>query len=77
MCAKTRHNDSCVMAFGRPSPAGQCPRCDELRNGAKPRAGWNAQKAADESRRLAAIRHHYTSGECARTCGPVCVRFDP
>ena len=34
---KTYHNEKCTMAFGKYSTVGTCPRCDELRNGAKPR----------------------------------------
>jgi hypothetical protein len=40
MCAKTKHNDTCTMAFGRPSAHDNCPRCNELKQGAKPRKGW-------------------------------------
>ena len=36
----TRHGAVCSMAFGRPSPLGDCARCDELRAGHPARAGW-------------------------------------
>src|SRR5438093_6204835 len=32
------HNLKCVKGFGRISPKGVCPRCDELRKGARPRS---------------------------------------
>lgn len=32
------------MAFGRPSDHDNCPRCNELKAGAAPRKGWNADK---------------------------------
>lgn len=48
----TKHNDSCTRAFANLSPLGCCPRCDELRAGSKPRAGWNdAKNKADAIRR--------------------------
>ena len=31
-----KHNSSCSMAFGKPSKHANCPRCEELKNGAKP-----------------------------------------
>ena len=38
--AATKHGAACVMAFGRPSPVGDCARCDELRAGSPARNGW-------------------------------------
>ena len=64
--------------FGRRTAG--CPRCDELTAGAAPRTlHWvEARKRSEREQagRAAAIRHHYSSGECARTCNGVCVRFD-
>lgn len=60
--------------FGRLAPTGTCPRCDELRKGAEP-VRWRSASHRDPSR-ADAIAEHYRSGECARTCGPVCTRFD-
>jgi hypothetical protein len=37
----TKHNDSCTMAFGKPSQHDDCPRCNELKEGAEPRKGWH------------------------------------
>jgi hypothetical protein len=53
------------MAFGRLSPLGCCPRCDELHNGAKARTeGWDQHKA--KLKREAAlseeIRAHFAPG---------------
>lgn len=47
----TKHNDSCTMAFGKPSIHDNCPRCQELKAGATPREGWGnlARKAANTS----------------------------
>lgn len=39
----TKHNDTCTMAFGRPSDHSDCPRCEELKNGAKARTWSNTQ----------------------------------
>lgn len=58
----TRHNDLCSMAFGNYSPLGCCPRCDELRNGATARKGWNDDKIAQEARRREQIREHFKPG---------------
>lgn len=41
---KVKHNHTCTMAFGNPSNHNDCPRCNELKNGAAPRKGWNAIK---------------------------------
>lgn len=38
-----KHNSSCSMAFGKPSKHANCPRCEELKNGAKP-IQWNNTK---------------------------------
>lgn len=35
------HNDTCNMAFGRPSQHDNCPRCEELKNGHTPRKSWS------------------------------------
>ena len=70
------HNNSCRMAFGRPSKHSTCPRCEDLKQGAEPRKGWNAHKIEAELRRRAAIKFHYSSGECQKKCGPVCTAFD-
>lgn len=40
----TRHNDECVMAFGKLSPRTVCPRCDELRFGAPAKRGWTPRR---------------------------------
>lgn len=52
----TKHNEKCTMSFGNYSAIEMCPRCDELRAGAKPRS-WNVQK-----------RESYYDGGLSRTC---------
>ncbi len=58
----TQHNDACTRAFANLSPAGCCPRCDELRAGAKPRAGWNDVKIKADAMRAAHMREHFAPG---------------
>lgn len=65
----TKHSDSCTMSFGRKSLPGICARCDELRDGAKPRA-W---AISNDKQRCAEIKSHFES-EYHRSgkCGVVC-----
>jgi len=72
----TKHSENCSMSFGRKSPLGECARCDELRAGAAPRAGWQkdyfARQTSDAQRREE-IRAHFashkhTSGGCGCVC---------
>lgn len=57
--------------FGR--LVADCPRCDELRAGAKPIQWRASRRAQDEQRTRAAIRAH----DCvASRCGPVCTAFE-
>lgn len=58
----TKHNNSCTRAFANLSPLGCCPRCDELRNGSKARAGWNDATNAAEAQQREAIRRHFAPG---------------
>jgi hypothetical protein len=55
-------SDGRPLPFGRKAPEGECPRCDELRNGAAPREGWQKdyyeRKRRHEAQRSAAIRAH-------------------
>ncbi len=70
---KLIHNDTCQMAFGRPSKHNNCPRCEELKTGAKPRKGWGNDKRDNERRQIAEIRAH----DCKKSgCGPVCTFGD-
>jgi phage FluMu protein Com len=81
----TRHTctrDGKALPFGRKAPEGQCPRCDELRNGAAPREAHPAIQAANRQRQweaqsLADVREHFAS-EKHRSggCGPVCTFGD-
>lgn len=73
LSSMTKHNDTCKLAFGRPSKHTNCPRCEELKTGAKPRA-WAISKAkqADAMRSKAIYAHN-----CIKSnCGPVCTAFD-
>lgn len=64
----TKHSNNCRMAFGRKDP--NCPRCQELLNGAKPLT-WNNQ--SQDSRRVEAIKAH----DCKKAgCGSVCTFGD-
>lgn len=73
-----KHSNSCGMAFGRYTKLdGQCPRCDELKNGAAPKAGWQtkyfAKKKQDEENFYKSLRAHNCQ---ASNCGPVCTFGD-
>lgn len=74
MNATTKHNETCTMAFGRPSVHGLCPRCNELRNGAAARKGWGWSKKLNEARTLASITKHDFAA-CAAKNG-CCTCFD-
>ena len=61
----TKHNH--VLIFGR--RVDDCPRCQELANGAAPIQWSGSRKAAMEAEQIRAIRNH----DCkASHCGPVC-----
>lgn len=69
------HSAQCQMTFGRKDE--NCPRCQELLNGAAPRAGWQKkyfeQKKRTEEMELAAIRSH----DCKKSnCSVVCTFGD-
>jgi len=79
----TRHNhdNGQALPFGRKMPEGQCPRCDELRSGAKPRTlHWvdrAKQQADDDARRSVEIRAHFASARHrSGGCGLVCTYGD-
>lgn len=70
-----KHSNECKMAFGRKDA--NCPRCQELLNGAKARAGWQSKYYAEQQQQLAAIRAHYNSHKhLSGACGPVCTFGD-
>lgn len=77
----TKHtcNES-QRAFGR-KVAG-CPRCEELRNGAPARGGWQksyfSMKKQREEMESRAIKSHFAPGgpHSLGLCGPVCTAFD-
>jgi hypothetical protein len=58
----TPHSSDCTMAFGRLSAPGCCPRCEELRNGAKPVPAWNAKQLQLDAMRREAMRKHFAPG---------------
>lgn len=67
----TQHKSDCKMAFGRKDAS--CPRCQELLQGAKPRAGYGDKKKAEYARWLKELKAH----DCKKcNCGPVCTAFD-
>jgi hypothetical protein len=72
------HSNQCTMAFGRyTKEPTKCLRCDELRAGATPRAGWQkdyfAKKKADAARFSRELKNH----DCkAAGCGPFCTFGD-
>jgi len=70
--SNTKHKPDCVMAFGRKDET--CPRCQELLNGAKPRAGWSSKRRQEEADRLQAIRNHNFAACTANNV--VCTHFD-
>ncbi len=77
--AGTKHNDACTRAFAKVSPLGCCPRCDELRAGAKPRAGWNDAQIKADAMRAAHMREHFAPGGKAdriRAAGGMDTTFD-
>jgi hypothetical protein len=71
------------LPFGRKAPAGDCPRCDELRAGAEPRQApawierYRAARDAGDSR-AEEIREHFAPGGPHErgACGLVCTKFD-
>jgi hypothetical protein len=70
--------DGRALPFGRKAPEGQCRRCDELRNGAAPRAPHPAIQAGidrrtNEARQLAELEKHFASEQHRfGGCGLVC-----
>ena len=58
----TPHSNTCTMAFGRLSAPGCCPRCEELRNGAKPVAAWDARQKQLDAQRCEAMAKHFAPG---------------
>jgi hypothetical protein len=70
------------LPFGRKAPAGECPRCDELRAGAAPRRpDWveNLRRAErDEEMRRRELKQHFAQGgpHDRGDCRPVCTFGD-
>lgn len=70
------------LPFGKKAPVGECPRCDELRDGAEPRTlGWIESKnrrEADDARQSRDMAEHFAPGGPHQRgdCGPVCTKFD-
>ena len=58
---KIKHNETCKMAFGKPSKHNKCPRCEELKAGAEPRSGWGLsayQKRVNERSHQEGLRRN-------------------
>lgn len=72
--SNTKHNNNCEMSFGRPSQHDNCPRCNELKQGAKPRAGWQQQKRQAINSSLSAycfsVAIHHS--RCTKETNPSC-----
>jgi len=67
----TKHKDNCRRVFKQYDK--DCPRCQELMKGAKPRKGWQydyfRRKKEEDKRRSEDIRNH----DCKKAgCGVVC-----
>ena len=71
----TKHIEDCKRIFKRYDI--NCPRCQELANGAKPRAGWNDHKIEADKMRSRAIEQHRIDGGCEyEALGVPCIKFD-
>jgi hypothetical protein len=70
----TKHNDSCIMAFGKFSAHDNCPRCNELKAGAIPRKSWNDAVKVANVKRLSAycftvpIYHSHCNAQTNPSC---------
>lgn len=58
----TKHSAACTRAFAFLSPLGACPRCDELRAGARPREGWNSARIEADAAKARHIAAHFAQG---------------
>lgn len=67
-----RHKPDCKMVFGRKDP--NCPRCQELLNGAAPIQWRGTWRKEQERRQIEAIRAHDFAA-CAQANG-VCTHFE-
>ena len=68
---KAAHKEDCKRVFKNYDLT--CERCQELKNGAAPREGWNDAKDRAYQQFKRALAAH----DCVeRKCGPVCVAFD-
>lgn len=66
--ANTKHTCG-GPSFGQLAAPGTCPRCDELRGGAKPRKSWGQQKRDREAATTRAIyAHDCKKSRCAIVC---------
>lgn len=65
-----KHNHLCSMAFGKPSKHDDCPRCQELKNGAEARKGWSAPVVSGLSAYCFSVAIHH--GRCTAETNPSC-----
>ena len=68
---KVKHKLDCARVFNRYDA--NCPRCQELMQGATPREGWGDRKRQQEAIQGRAISAHFKSerhlnGECGVIC---------
>lgn len=67
----TQHTAGCRRVFKRYDP--QCPRCQQLIDGAAPHKGWGDHAARQEANRSRWLREHNCT---TSNCGPVCTFGD-
>ena len=67
----TRHNVDCSRAFKNYDP--QCPRCQELANGAEARQGWGPSRRELDLMAASSVSAHFSSERhLSGGCGVVC-----
>jgi hypothetical protein len=72
----TKHNRTCTMSFGRTSKHLDCPRCEELKNGAKP-VKWNIPAKQTQSSQSSSLSVYCFSvsmiySRCTKETNPNC-----
>lgn len=70
-----KHNNTCTMAFGRTSKHSDCPRCEELKNGAAP-VKWaksrNSAQVVDNSLKAYCFSVSCFYQTCTKENNPSC-----
>lgn len=63
----TKHNSDCTRVFKNYDA--NCARCQELKTGSAPRAGWGDWKRKMEAQSIAAIKaHNCQTSHCSVVC---------